>query len=238
MFKHFAQFSTSSETWATRATWATETPKPRESAAFEPDCPVAQNENAWATVGNQEREVAQVAQRQEEWATEGDNQKTAENCDFSEPVAQVAQVAQENDRAGIAAWGAEDWQAHFDERAGIAEHDGGLSRTDAEQQAFACCVVEWQWRNPPPASGVAWCAHCRESLGEPGRDGLPFLTGDGGHVWLHSGCHGGWTALRRAEAVAALAVYGLKPPESTESLKLKRREQPSTRYSGPFGSGP
>ncbi len=61
MFKHFAQFSTSSETWATRATWATETPKPRKPAAFEPDCPVTQNENVWATVGNQEREVAQVA---------------------------------------------------------------------------------------------------------------------------------------------------------------------------------
>ena len=145
-------------------------------------------------------------------------------------------ASRDNERA--AEWDAEDWRTHFDERAGIAEHDGGLSRADAEQQAFACCVVEWQWRNPPPASGVAWCAHCRESLGVPGQDGLPFLTGDGGHVWLHSGCHGNWTALRRAEAVAALAVYGLKPPESTESLKLKRREQPSTRYSGPFGSGP
>jgi hypothetical protein len=108
-------------------------------------------------------------------------------------------------------WDAEDWRTHFDERAGIAEHDGGLSRADAEQQAFACCVVEWQWRNPPPASGVAWCAHCRESLGEPGQDGLPFLTGDGGHVWLHSGCHGGWTAQRREEAVAALTGYGLTP---------------------------
>ncbi len=138
-------------------------------------------------MGNQEREVAQVAQRQEEWATEGDGQETAENSEFLEPVAQVAQVAQENDKAGIAGWDAEDWQAHFDERAGIAEHDGGLSRADAEQQAFACCVVEWQWQNPPPASGLAWCAHCRESLGVPGQDGLPFLTGDGGHVWLHSG---------------------------------------------------
>ncbi len=148
----------------------------------------------------------------------------------------VGQIVTSPERDGD--WEAEDWRTHFDERAGIAEHDGGLTRADAERQAFDCCVVEWQWQNPPPASGAAWCAHCRESLGEPGRDGLPVLTGDGGHVWLHSGCHGGWTALRRAEAVAALAVYGLKPPESTESLKLKRREQPSTRYSGPFGSGP
>ncbi len=214
MFKHFAQFSTSSEKWATWATWATETPKPRETAAFEPDCPVAQNEKAWATVGHQERAVAQVAQSQEEWATEGGGQKTAEHRDYLEPVAQVAQVAQKNDKAGIAEWDAEDWQAYFEERAGIAEHDGGLTRTDAERQAFAGCLVEWQWRNPPPASGPERCAHCGESLGEHGRDGLPFLTGDGGHVWLHSGCHGDWTAKRRADAVSALVAHGLIPPDA------------------------
>ncbi len=220
MFKHFAQFSTSSETWATRATratWATETPEPRESAAFEPDCPVAQNENEWATVGNQGRAVAQVAQRQEEWATEGDGPKTAENCGYLEPVAQVAQVAQKNDKAGIAEWGAEDWQAYFDERAGIAEHDGGLARADAEQQAFECCISEWQWRNPPLASGQERCAYCGKPLGEPGRDSLPFLTGDGGHAWLHSDCHVDWMDQRRAEAVTALEGLGLTPPESTEA---------------------
>ena len=87
---------------------------------------------------------------------------------------------------------AEDWTAHFDERAGIAEHDGGLSRADAERQAFESCIMDWLWQHPPPASGPEQCAHCGEPLGEPGRDGLPFLTGDGGHVWLHSGCHGDW----------------------------------------------
>ncbi len=214
MFKHFAQFSTLSKTWATRATWATETPKPRESAAFEPDCPVAQNEKAWATVGNQERAVAQVAQRQEEWATEGDSQKTAENREFLEPVAQVAQVAQKNDTPEIAEWDAGDWQAYFDERAAIAEYDGGLLRADAERQAFECCVMEWLWRNPPPATGPEQCAHCGQPLGE---DGLPFLTGDGGHTWLHSGCHGDWAAQRRAEAVAALAIHGLRPRSGSGS---------------------
>ncbi len=109
-------------------------------------------------------------------------------------------------------WNADDWQAHFDERAGIAEHDGGLSRADAEQRAFECCVVEWLWRKPPLASGPERCAHCGQPLGELGRDGLPFLTGDRGHVWLHDGCHGDWTAQRRAEAVAALAILGLRPP--------------------------
>ncbi len=129
-------------------------------------------------------------------------------------AANVAQVAQEDRSCATFATCAggehadtQDWQAYFDERAGIAEHDGGLSRTDAERQAFECCVVEWLWRNPPPASGPERCAHCGEPLGE---DGLPFLTGAGGHVWLHSGCHGDWTAQRRAEAVAALEGFGIQ----------------------------
>ncbi len=115
----------------------------------------------------------------------------------------------ESERAGE--WDTEDWRAFFDERAGIAEHDGGLSRDDAERQAFECCVMEWRCQHPPPASGPERCAHCGEPIGEPGRDGLPFLTGDGGHTWLHSGCHGDWTAQRRAEAVVALAIHGLRP---------------------------
>ena len=47
-------------------------------------------------------------------------------------------------------------------------------------------------------------------MGEIGRNGLPYLTGDGGHVWLHSGCYGDWVAQRRALAVAALVILGLR----------------------------
>src|SRR5690348_16251459 len=46
-------------------------------------------------------------------------------------------------------WSTEDWQVFFDERAGIAEFDGGLSRGPAEARAFGYCVVEWLIRNPP-----------------------------------------------------------------------------------------
>ena len=135
-----------------------------------------------------------------------------------EPAPEVLKALRRH-KAGIVAlltavegdWTAEDWRTFFDERAGIAEHDGGLSRAAAARQAFECGVMEWLWRNPPPASGPERCAHCGQPLGEPGRDGLPFLTGDGGHTWLHSGCHGDWTAQRRAEAVAALAIHGLRP---------------------------
>ncbi len=106
-------------------------------------------------------------------------------------------------------WDADDWRAFFEERAGVAEHDGGLERADAELQAHECCVMEWRCQHPPPASGPGSCAHCGEPIDEPGRDGLPFLTGAGGHTWLHSGCHGDWTARRRAEAIAALEGFGI-----------------------------
>lgn len=36
---------------------------------------------------------------------------------------------------GLAAWTEEDWQALFDERAGIMEYDGGLPRNEAETAA-------------------------------------------------------------------------------------------------------
>jgi hypothetical protein len=51
-------------------------------------------------------------------------------------------------RPGRDGWSAEDWQVFFDERASIAEFDGGLSRADAEAQAFGCCVIEWLDRHP------------------------------------------------------------------------------------------
>ncbi len=81
-------------------------------------------------------------------------------------------------------------------------------RPDAERRAFECCVVELLWRNPPPASGPERCAHCDNGLGE--YDGVPFLTGDGGHVWLHSGCHGEWMAHRRQVATETLMRMGIR----------------------------
>ncbi len=45
-------------------------------------------------------------------------------------------------KRGSDGWSSEDWQAFYDERAGIAEFDGGLSRIEAESLAFACCVEE------------------------------------------------------------------------------------------------
>lgn len=105
-------------------------------------------------------------------------------------------------------WSAEDWQAFFDERAGIAEFDGGSAREQAERRAFACCVVEWLNRNPvrsPPGRcySCGKVQHAHDPL-------LPFGTEAGGYAWLHSGCWPAWHAGRKAEAIATLASMGIR----------------------------
>ena len=86
-------------------------------------------------------------------------------CAASEPPAAVLDAVSRHKaeivallRPGRDGWSAEDWQAYFDERAGIFEFDGGLPRAEAEARAFECCVVEWLNRNPaysPAGAGPA-----------------------------------------------------------------------------------
>ena len=58
-------------------------------------------------------------------------------------------------RSAAAAWSAADWQAFFDERAGILEHGGRLNCLDAEMIAFEDCVDHWLALHPPPADSMA-----------------------------------------------------------------------------------
>ncbi len=51
-------------------------------------------------------------------------------------------------RPAVDGWSAENWQIFFQERVDILEFDGALPRPQAEQRAFACCIVEWLNRNP------------------------------------------------------------------------------------------
>jgi hypothetical protein len=105
-----------------------------------------------------------------------------------------------------ATWSAEDWRAHFDERAGFLEHDGGLSRVDAEVQAFERCTIEWLNANPSssPAGCCAWCSKPET----PSAMVLPFGTGEH-HAWLHAECWAAWHQRRREEAVLALSEMGV-----------------------------
>jgi len=113
-------------------------------------------------------------------------------------------------RPGDDGWCAEDWQVDFDERAGIAEFDGGLPRPKAEAQAFACCVAEWLNRHPQ-TSPPDRCFACQggDSANDPL---LPFGTENSGHTWLHHRCWRAWHEGRKAEAVAALEGMGIEKP--------------------------
>ena len=72
-------------------------------------------------------------------------------------------------RVGSDGLSGEDWRAFFDERAAIAEFDGGLPREQAEARAHACCVAEWLNRNPVRSSPDS-CLRCGEA--EQGHDPL------------------------------------------------------------------
>ena len=108
-------------------------------------------------------------------------------------------------RLGRDGWSAEDWQVYFDERAGIAEFDGRLSRAEAEARAFECCLSEWLNRNPV----CSWSGHCLECGGREHKWDklLPYGTEPTGHAWLHSRCWEIWHAKRKAKAVATLSPF-------------------------------
>jgi hypothetical protein len=101
----------------------------------------------------------------------------------------------------------DDWRLFFEERAAIAEFDGGLLRDKAEAGAFESCINEWLNRNPAPSvpGRCAWCGRFES------RDAvvLPYGTEPGGHVWLHRPCWTEWHKKRRTEAKFALTRMGI-----------------------------
>jgi hypothetical protein len=106
-----------------------------------------------------------------------------------------------------AIWDREDWRGFFDEAAGIAEFDNGMSRREAESFAFETCVTEWLDRNLKALPPGRCAACCR--VAQPDDALLPFGTKRNGHVWLHGRCWPRWHAARTAEAIAALARFGI-----------------------------
>ena len=103
-------------------------------------------------------------------------------------------------------WESDDWQAYFDERAGIIEYDGGVSRPEAEVRALDSCIAEWLRRNPIRASSQR-CLGCGGA--RRGDDTLLVFRGDSAGAWLHVQCWPAWSSHRNAEAHSALAAMGL-----------------------------
>jgi hypothetical protein len=140
------------------------------------------------------------------------------------------------DKDGWSPW---DWRLFFDERAGIAEFDGGLSPAEAEARAFSCCLAEWLNRNPqhsPPGC----CFRCGGFESSCDRL-LPMGIGSAGRVWLHSRCGAAWYAGRKAEAVAALTMMGVTTPanlqEDLEQNRSARRTEVKRWDAGRTASG-
>jgi hypothetical protein len=103
-------------------------------------------------------------------------------------------------------WSPDDWQVLFEERAAIAEFDGGLSMHEAEKRAFAYCLTEWLNRSPAP-SAPGRCVVC--GGGERPCELVPFGTDTSGHAWLHRVCWPAWRKAREMEAITALASMGI-----------------------------
>ena len=104
------------------------------------------------------------------------------------------------------------WRDRFEERCAIIEYDGGVSRSEAETQAWECTVIQWMNETPPKGIDDDRCASCGHHIGDVGRDAVPFLSGGGGHVWLHHGCHPTWMTRRRSDAEKALTAMGVTSP--------------------------
>ena len=101
-------------------------------------------------------------------------------------------------------WDRDDWRAYFDERAAIAEYDGGFSRSQAELCAFHDCVDHWLAMHPPSPQWAESCLRCELAI--LAEEPTIQVAASGGQVGsLHPECAPRWTVLRRLEARRALS---------------------------------
>lgn len=201
------------ESRATRATCATDAPKPRKSAIPEDAAAVAQAGSTRATgatpAGDAGR-VAHVAQASDAWATDRVTPDFEENCCFPAAVARVAHVAHEREHDPHGAADATDWRELYQERAAMRQYSGGYGRDVAERLAYGECIEHWCELHPEPLKPEL-CAGCRAPLVADVLD-LP----DGARVhWERERefwCLVAYGFRRKRRAVAALAALGVQPP--------------------------
>jgi hypothetical protein len=78
--------------------------------------------------------------------------------------------------------------------------------------AFENVTIEWLNRHHPGTS-PGHCAHCAKA------GGVLLPVGVGPHAWIHDNCLDRWRAARRAQAIAALASYGIRAgPDGCQRL--------------------
>lgn len=122
-------------------------------------------------------------------------------------VSHMSHVLQDLETVTTAPWDSTAWQVYFDERAGVAEFDGGLSRDEADSMAYNCCVAEWLCQNfqTSEPGHCSVCGAC-ESDSDPV---LPYGDENNGHIWLHGHCWPDWYRRRQGAAIVALAGLGI-----------------------------
>jgi hypothetical protein len=97
----------------------------------------------------------------------------------------------------------QDWLDFYEERAAILEHDGGVTRDQAERLAYEACVVALTWELPADYA-QDHCAACQTRLA-PSK-GLPLSDNA---VICDTACHHDHMRQQRERAARQLAEWDI-----------------------------
>lgn len=114
----------------------------------------------------------------------------------------------------------EDWLDFYDERAAILEHEIGLPRRRAEQEALEHCISRWLASNPPKIPSDYCCVSCGRAT-TPSDMALALFDGEH-HAWIHPRCHVPFLRKRRTQAIGALGRFGIGPTSTDQATTASR----------------
>jgi len=112
-------------------------------------------------------------------------------------------------------WSVADWRAFFDERAAIAQIDGGLDRVQAERHAYTDCVRQFLRRHPPGYRPDVNCLQCGGMVIKA--EAWPLVCPDNLARWVHHSCFEDFRLLRVRDAVLCLDRLGIVDPEQVSA---------------------
>lgn len=115
-------------------------------------------------------------------------------------------------------WSPSQWRDYFEERAAIAQHDGGQDRLGAEHAAYLHCIRRWLERHPPGYRSDLRCLHCGGMIIRA--DSLPVICGDNLQRWLHRECESDFRLLRVHDARFCLDNLGIVDPACAHALAV------------------
>ena len=110
-------------------------------------------------------------------------------------------------------WSAQDWRIYYEERAGILEYDGQLTRAEAERVAYSTTLAIWMDAHRPPSADMNDCAWCHRVNQRAVL--VACLARSGGHYAAHDTCLPKLLESMRERGIAALATFGIKSPTTS-----------------------